>query len=125
MRAHQAVRVHLPAKLVGHHREQVEEVDPVDVGAEDRSVADAVRRHMEDPVRKTASQDSRHLASTVARPERRTQPLRSFCHTVGTEQRQTRANVEPGRGLTPNWPGSDPGLCLSGRVAGRAGAGLG
>ena len=55
MRAHEAVRVHLPAKSVGDHREQVEEVDPVDVGDEDRSFADAVRRHMEDPVRKAAS----------------------------------------------------------------------
>jgi len=55
MRAHEAVRVHLPTKLVGDHREQVKEVDPVDIGDEDRSVADAVRRHMEDPVRKAAS----------------------------------------------------------------------
>jgi len=90
VRAHEAVRVHLPAKLAGDHREQVEEVDPVDVGDEDRGVADAVRRHVEDPVRKAASQYSRHLASTVARPERPS----SRCAPLVTQSAQN--SVRPG-----------------------------
>jgi hypothetical protein len=91
VRAHEAVRVHLPVELVGGHREQVEEVHSVDVGDEDRNVADAVRRHVEDPVRKASSQYSRHLASTVARPER--PPSR--CAPLVTQSAQNSARPGP------------------------------
>jgi hypothetical protein len=65
--AHQAVGLDAPVELARADRQQVEEVDPVDVVAEDRRVLDPVRRDVEVPVREAASEEARHLSPTVAR----------------------------------------------------------
>ena len=51
VRVHQAVPVDGPAELACHHAQQVQEVDAVDVHAEDRCVTDAVGCDVKEPVR--------------------------------------------------------------------------
>jgi hypothetical protein len=139
VRVHKAVGVYLPAEGCGDHGQQVEEVDAVDVLEEDPRLPDAVRRDVEDPVRKVSPQQACHLASTVARlrlPNGSRAPfVTQSSHSrarSGPAPAQAIARPGPGRHSPRIRRGSDPAMARAGsgagparRVASRAGSALG
>jgi hypothetical protein len=92
VRAHEAIRVNDPVVVARDHGQQVEEVEPVDVHEEDRCVADAVGRDLEEPVWQISSQQSRHLAFDGSERDAQDSPLRAFRHGIVTLRCQTRAS---------------------------------
>ena len=70
--------------LTGHDPEEVQEVEAVDIGLEDRRVVDAMRRDVEDPVRKAAAEEPCHRRFDGSAPMALISRLRAFCHTIGT-----------------------------------------
>jgi len=113
VRVHQAVRVDIPAELLGDRLQQIEEVEPIDVLAEDRRRTDAVRRDVEDTVREVASAQPWHPDDGSC-DRRRRSGLRTNRHEIATHWCQTRvgpgAVPGPRGGVTRVWPGSGPEL---------------
>ena len=83
VRAHEAVGVDVPVVLAFDDAEEVEEVEAIEVRAEDPSVVDPVRGDVEDAVGELAAKQSGHALDGSSRIDE-FRPLRAFCHTIGT-----------------------------------------
>ena len=70
VRGHQTVRVEVPLEAVDALPQECHEAVAIDPVAEDRTVADAERRDVEDAVRQLGAQDARHLRNVRARRRR-------------------------------------------------------
>ena len=95
MRVHQAVRVQPPGVLLAREQEQVEEIQPIQVGDEDRSPPDAVARDVEDTVGEAPARLARHDADASVRPSRP--------EGLARVRAQTCCTPTPEEGLSQVW----------------------